>query len=493
MRLFTFLLLSFLPVHVYAYTVNTTADTSDVDLGDGLCIDEDGRCSLRAAIEEANADLSTKDMIILPAGTYALTQSPLEIMSSLDLLGDRAGDTIVDGSRMNRVFEVVTSGSIDVTLSNITLRNGHGEEENGGGIYVAHKGKVALRLSSVIITNNAADSGGGIYFENCEGMLTLHDSLISNNRAVTSSTGKGGGGINVFCGTVEINNSTLTGNKAAEVGGALKVGLGGLVKIYSTTITQNRAQGEGGGGIYSDPDFVMTTLQNTILADNKHPQSPDCGGGKIISEGHNLIGNAHGCSFSGTRGINGDQVGTNTATLNPGLEELLDDGDRIPTHALLMGSLAIDAGPSTVYPDGCRDAQGKILASDQRGKNRYVDGDGDGKVVCDIGAFEFSLGKPTDYDADGFSDFVGDCHDANTDIHPGAMELCDGVDNDCDGKKDEGFDDLGGDCTVDMGAYSIPGKQVCSEDGLSLTCQPLREVPRSFSLSTLSSRHRMKY
>ena len=45
-----------------------------------------------------------------------------------------------------------------------------------------------------------------------------------------------------------------------------------------------------------------------------------------------------------------------------------------------------------------------------------------------------------DADMDGAFTCEGDCNDADPDISPNAQESCDGVDNDCDGKCDDGFD-----------------------------------------------------
>jgi hypothetical protein len=43
-----------------------------------------------------------------------------------------------------------------------------------------------------------------------------------------------------------------------------------------------------------------------------------------------------------------------------------------------------------------------------------------------------------DLDGDGFTS-SGDCDESNPNIYPGAIEVCDQKDNDCDGSSDEGY------------------------------------------------------
>ena len=64
----------------------------------------------------------------------------------------------------------------------------------------------------------------------------------------------------------------------------------------------------------------------------------------------------------------------------------------------------------------------------------WPDTDNDGTLDC----FDF------DDDGDGYKDDV-DCQPKNAAIYPGAEELCDGKDNDCDGDLDEGFIDTDAD------------------------------------------------
>ncbi len=101
-------------------------------------------CSLREAIIAAN-NLAGADSITLPTATepYTLTiagfsedaaaTGDLDITDALNINGDGAGDTIINGNRdatVDRVFHVI--GAVNLNISGVTIENGDGL---GGGIY----------------------------------------------------------------------------------------------------------------------------------------------------------------------------------------------------------------------------------------------------------------------------------------------------------------------------------------------------------------------
>lgn len=96
------------PAHVHAasFTVDTTVDTPDANPGNGACADATGACSLRAAVEEANASIGV-DTIHVPAETFILGE-PLVIEDDLFLRGAGRTATTIDGNNASELLNIRT-------------------------------------------------------------------------------------------------------------------------------------------------------------------------------------------------------------------------------------------------------------------------------------------------------------------------------------------------------------------------------------------------
>jgi hypothetical protein len=205
-------------------------------------------------------------------------------------------------------------------------------------------------------------TGGGIQNES-SATLNITNSTISGNTAAST----GGGIQNETNATLSITNSTISGNIAASTGGGIR-NVVGTTTLRNVTIANNTSTTSAGG--ISNTGTV--NIGNTIVANNNSVASPDVSG-TFADQGNNLIGKSDG-STGFTNGI----VGTIAAPVNPLLGALANNGGSTQTHALLTGSPAINAGNNTGAP-----------AIDQRGAARPPFGTGNGANV-DIGAYEVS-------------------------------------------------------------------------------------------------------
>ena len=320
------------------FVVDSTADISDISPGNGVCATAAGVCTLRAAVQEANA-LPGHQSIAVPAGTYF---THLTIKTDVTLSGAGSAATIVDGSGAGGVIWVSSGATVEI--SDLTIQNG--SSGVSGGIFYGG----TLTVSRItVIGNSATNTGGGIGDGGTHGTLTVNDSTITGNTA-----GNTGGGIR-NSGTLIVNNSTITGNTAGNTGGGIRNS--GSATINDSTITDNTAGNTGGG-------TGKATMKNTIVTGN----SPNDCTSPVVSLGHNLDSDGS-CGLAGVGDI---------SNANPLLGPLADNGGPTFTQALLPGSPAIDAGGTDCPPP----------ATDQRGSARGVDGNGDTVAACDIGAFE---------------------------------------------------------------------------------------------------------
>ena len=304
-------------------------------------LNADGDCSLREAITSANSDSAsdacaiggTADSIAFGVAGTIVLNSALPAISSDVAIVGPAGKVILSGGGATPLFEVAS-----------------------GGI---------LRLDALTLSGGLASDGGAI-INQLGGTLTVFNSTFSGNRAQQS-----GGAIRNL-GVATIVNSTFASNAATERGGALAAsGVGASMTLINSTVAANSAA--QGGGIATEQQGAVT-LRNTLIATN-------AGGnclGTLTDGGGNLDGGTSCGLVDGTSSSNAGVV------LDPG--GLRDNGGPTQTIAPVAGSRAIDRGMDAV----CADAT-TVNRRDQRGEARPRDGDADGDARCDIGAFELNL------------------------------------------------------------------------------------------------------
>ena len=269
-----------------------------------------------------------------------------------------------------------------------------GSAWNGGGLFAASLAAGSSIFLSTIVGNEASVLGGGIATDSFDapGELEIRSSTISGN------TGGAGGGISTSGHSVQILESTISGNDSDDTGGGI-FSQNGSLEIVNSTVSTNQAR--LGGGIYfagSAPGsgdhllLRLTTVTNNTASVRGGSLLADTAAADVVQLDHSILANgtpedlaggatpatvtAHYTLIEapGTAAV----VGTNNLIgADPLLGPLADNGGPTRTHELLPGSPAIDAGnPAIPSPP----------ATDQRGFARIF-----GPAV-DLGSVEAGLG-----------------------------------------------------------------------------------------------------
>ncbi|GEM_PF-2388305 len=398
--------------------------------------------ALRAAVTASNETAGIQT-ITLAACEYNLGAVPLELTDGAVIRGTGSGPDgsilTAAGNRILIINEGMSDSFPDVTLEALTVKGGKAPDHDygGGGIF-ADTGRGTLTLRDVVVEGNQAGEGGsgaGLYVSGpAGGKLILDDVVVRGNNAAVHGAGlyldgdldltvsrtlfqgnvavSGTGGGIAFLpgantGTVRVEDSTFTANRAngekppggysfMGTGGGLSIGVrnttivnstfsgnfardggGGIMaaadqpegvtvrpKLIHLTITGNESTAQPGAGLYIAAGKPQ--LKSSIVSGNRAPSFPEkkdiAAGANIVKPleapniQYNIIGSASEI-FALDPATQAPVTGTNRIHADPRLQPLSDNGGYTPTHALAADSPARSAG-GPVSAEAERDQRG---------------------------------------------------------------------------------------------------------------------------------------
>lgn len=405
------LLLFFISPVAFAtnFTVNSQADVGDDNPGNNVCqatLGLPGVCTLRAAVQEANARAGA-DTIFLSAGhVYTLTRGGVDdnaVNGDLDITDDvtiiffaSGARPVVDVNGFERAFEVLNDANLTLLGFDITGGVSTDPGERGGGAVSVSFASGIVQISLMRFYGNRAIFGGAVY--NDGDSTTISACEFYDNRV--SNVFPGGTGSAIYNrGEITIDHSSIFDNSGIGTIAATAVfntppntGVPSMV-IRNTTIAENN-----GRGLHSEGDSSLGVINTTIAGNNgvglslggvdpnlfmrvsviARNASDDC---TITGSPGVLNTNRYNMDSDNTCGLAGGS--TNFPNTNPRLTSLSRRGGFTHVSWPLTNSGLIDQGHPTIGAIGCE-------ADDQNLLERPVDFDGDGVARCDIGSVEMS-------------------------------------------------------------------------------------------------------
>ncbi len=261
-----------------------------------------------------------------------------------------SGEIQGDANNANNSYHVVSiAQNVGVLLSGFYISGGYadgsGSLGRGGGIYDAGGASSAYFLNNLVVENNAANSGGGMYFNENPNGVRISNATVHNNTALAASGGAGifvlgnfllehstvsgsigGAGVATSSGDLRIHNSTISGNSISGIN-ADNSGSGALVKItlQSATIANN---GTGIRLANSVSGNMRIDLNNTLVVNNTGQNTDFSGSEPVDTVGlkYTIIGQSKYETATGD---------VKALPMPVALASLADNGGWGNTHALL--------------------------------------------------------------------------------------------------------------------------------------------------------------
>ena len=286
------------------FQVNSFGEQSDANLADGGCAAADGKCTLRAALEQA--DRAGREFgtvrINVPSGIYPVSRQLSYDYSrnppcvpgtdgSVEIVGDGDEQTIIDGQNLTRVFYIRTQTGIcsagpkagqpcrtdyrygtpddcggvgtcnassdpgRVTMRDLTITRGRDERAHdpnnidrpgfGGAIFVDG----ILELERVTLRNNVAKEGGGLY--------------VDFGRKPTAQLPDPFHPIAVLTSVRVLDNQSTTTRFGFGGGG---IANGSELSAFDLHVLRNTAASQGAG--FYDNSWYWAELQQFEVSDN---------------------------------------------------------------------------------------------------------------------------------------------------------------------------------------------------------------------------------
>jgi|GEM_PF-2629373 len=152
------------------------------------------------------------------------------------------------------------------------------------------------------------------------------------------------------------------------------------------------------------------------------------------------------------------------------------DGDEGPMPGLILDGESLYV---SLYVAGCVPTT-EICDALDNDCDGVIDNGFDLGAACSVGVGECTNAGEQVCTADGSAT------ECNATPNAPTTEICDALDNDCDGDIDEDFD-LGAACSVGVGECTNAGEQVCTADGSATECNATPNAPTTESCDALDN------